>query len=39
MKLLQTSMGHSTYKLTADLYANHPFPLAPRHALYGKGSL
>ena len=26
LKLLQTAMGHSTVKLTADLYANHPFP-------------
>ena len=26
LKLLQSAMGHSTYKLTADLYTNHSFP-------------
>lgn len=37
MKLLQTSMGHSTYKLTADLYANHPFPPSTTPTLVWQG--
>lgn len=37
VKHLQIAMGHSTYKLTADLYANHPFPPSTTPALVWQG--
>lgn len=37
IKLLQATLGHSTIKLTADLYTNHPFPPTNAASLVWKG--
>lgn len=37
IKLLQITMGHSTYKLTADLYAAHPLTPSTAPALVWQG--
>lgn len=37
IKLLQVSLGHATYKLTADLYANHHLPPSTAPTLVFQG--